>query len=131
MREISIVTKERDQLVDITSTVNDTLKSAPSDNGLCLVFVPHTTAAVTVNEGADPDVRTDILKIMKKAVPADAGYRHSEGNSDSHAKCSLFGVSLPLIFRDRRLLLGQWQSVYFCEFDGPRTRKVIIHVIPG
>ena len=130
LTELVIRTASRDQMLDITSEVNGALKALPHENGLCVVFVPHTTASVTINEGADPDVRADILKTLKKTVPRDAGYSHGEGNSDSHVKCSLFGVSLAVIVRGRRLLLGRWQSLYFCEFDGPRTRKVVIHVVP-
>jgi len=129
-KEITVSSSEREQLVDITRDVNEVLRASPSSEGVCLVFALHTTAGLTVNEGADPAVRGDILKALKKAVPHDAGYGHSEGNSDSHVKCSLFGVSLPLMFSRRSLVLGQWQSVYLCEFDGPRERKVVIHVLP-
>ena len=129
-KELVIRTTDRGQMKDITQDLNDALKASPSANGLCVVFVPHTTAGVTINESADPAVRSDILKALARSVPADAGYGHSEGNSDSHVKSSLFGVSLTLVFHDRRLMLGQWQAVYFCEFDGPRTRKVILHVVP-
>ena len=130
LKELVIRTYGRDQMKDITADVNDALKTSPSPDGLCIVFVPHTTAGVTVNESADPAVRSDILKALARAVPPDAGYGHSEGNSDSHVKSSLVGVSLTLLFNERRLTLGRWQAVYFCEFDGPRTRKVILHVVP-
>jgi secondary thiamine-phosphate synthase enzyme len=130
LKELVIRTSARGQMKDITADVNDALASSPSPDGLCVVFVPHTTAAVTVNESADPAVRTDILAALDRAVPRDAGYGHDEGNSDSHVKSSLFGPSLTLLFSGRRLVLGRWQAVYFCEFDGPRTRKVVIHAVP-
>ena len=130
MTSFTLNTQARFEMIDITERVADLVRKSGIGRGLCHVFVPHTTAAVTINESADPAVRSDILKALARSVPADAGYGHSEGNSDSHVKSSLFGVSLTLVFHDRRLMLGQWQAVYFCEFDGPRTRKVILHVVP-
>ena len=126
MKEITIRTSKRNELIDIT---NEITKHLTKEKGMCFVYVPHTTAAVTINEGADPDVRRDISRFLEKLIPVSADFRHFEGNSDSHIKSSLVGPSEWLIIKNRKLVLGRWQSVYFCEFDGPRTRKVIIHEI--
>lgn len=124
-----ISTSKRSQMIDITAKVADVVRKSNVTDGVCTVFVPHTTAAVTINENADPDVVHDILKQMDKIVAANDSYRHREGNSAAHIKSSMFGFSESIIIEDGRLVLGTWQGIYFCEFDGPRTRKVYISLI--
>jgi secondary thiamine-phosphate synthase enzyme len=113
-------------MVDITSLVQKEVSRSGIGEGLCTVYVPHTTAGITINEGADPAVCQDILAKLNEWVPPNAGYRHMEGNADSHIKASLMGSSISIIVEGGRLLLGTWQKVFFCEFDGPRSRKVYV-----
>lgn len=122
------VNTPRQGFVDITGRVNEIVKKSRVVQGLCQVFIPHTTAAVTINENADPDVVSDMLKALDAIVP-DLDYRHSEGNSPAHVKSSLLGCSLTIPIADSRLYLGTWQGIYLCEFDGPRTRRVCITVV--
>ena len=126
---INVKTKSRNEMVDITPAVNKELSRSGAANGTCLVYVPHTTAGITVNEGADPAVCTDILNKLKDLVPANAGYRHMEGNADSHIKASLMGSSVTVLVEEGRLVLGTWQKIFFCEFDGPRSRKAYLSVL--
>lgn len=112
------------ELIDITSEVQEMVLAAGVSDGLCMVYVPHTTAAVTINESADPSVRSDILTILNKIIPWKAKYRHLEGNSAAHIKSTIVGASELIAVADGKLLLGTWQGIFFCEFDGPRTRKV-------
>jgi secondary thiamine-phosphate synthase enzyme len=121
---ISVETDSRTDMVDITALVQKELAKAGVKDGLCVVYVPHTTAGITINEGADPDVCTDILSKLNELVPAHRGYHHTEGNADSHIKASLMGSSVSVIVENGRLVLGTWQKIFFCEFDGPRSRKV-------
>ena len=114
--------------IDITGQVRKIVASGNVQNGLCQIFVPHTTAGVTINENADPDVVTDMLAALGKIVP-DLHYRHSEGNSPAHVKSSLVGCSITVPISEGRLCLGTWQGIYFCEFDGPRTRKVWVQLV--
>ena len=114
--------------IDITGQVRKIVASGNVQNGLCQIFVPHTTAGVTINENADPDVVTDMLAALGKIVP-DLHYRHSEGNSPAHVKSSLVGCSITVPISEGRLCLGTWQGIYFCEFDGPRTRKVWVNLV--
>ena len=130
MEQISVSTGRRTELVDITHRVEDLVQRAGVENALCTIFVPHTTAAVTINENADPSVPYDILKIVDSLIPFEAGYRHSEGNSAAHIKSSLVGVSLQVVVEGGRLRLGTWQGIYFAEFDGPRSRKVWVAFSP-
>lgn len=125
---IGIKTKSRNEMVDITSLVRRELTNLGIKEGVCVVYVPHTTAGVTINEGADPSVSSDILNKLKELVPANAGYSHMEGNSDSHIKASLMGSSVSVIVEDGNLILGTWQKIFFCEFDGPRSRKVYLQI---
>jgi secondary thiamine-phosphate synthase enzyme len=118
-------------MIDITASVQAEIDSEKISDGLCIVFCPHTTAAITINENADPDVPRDIISALEKAVPLSAGYRHSEGNSAAHVKSSLVGASEIVIIEKGRLVLGTWQSIFFCEFDGPRTRKFSIKILPA
>ncbi len=131
MERCTIVTSSRNEFVDITAKVQKVVADAGVREGICLLYVPHTTAGITVNEGADPSVRADILAHMAKQVPHHAGYRHLEGNADAHIKSMLVGVSEVLPVQGGRLHLGRWQSIFFCEFDGPRTRQVFVQLIGG
>lgn len=131
MRELSVQTPTREVLVDITTRVRHSVaESHPDMTGLVHVFVPHTTAGVTINEGADPAVIRDIVDGLERFVPLDAGYRHSEGNSDGHIKASLIGSSVTVPVEQGKLRLGTWQSIYLAEFDGPRTRRVWVTCLP-
>jgi secondary thiamine-phosphate synthase enzyme len=131
MKEISVQTHSRVEMIDITAAVQKAIREERIEEGICLVYTPHTTAAVTINENADPDVPRDILAALEKAVPFSANYRHAEGNSAAHVKSSLVGASELMIIENGRLVLGTWQSIFFCEFDGPRSRKVLISIIAG
>ena len=126
--EIEISTSSRNQLVDITGALADEVAKSGVENGTCHVYVPHTTAGVTINENADPDVARDILVGLARLVPAQGDYRHAEGNSDAHIKALLAGFSAMVPVIDGRPALGTWQGVYLCEFDGPRRRRVFIGV---
>ena len=121
---IPVTTRSRTEMVDITTAVQKELSREGLKDGFCVVYVPHTTAGVTINEGADPAVCHDILSKLNEMVPPDAGYRHREGNSDSHIKASLMGSSVTVMVENGKLVLGTWQKIFFCEFDGPRSRKV-------
>ena len=127
MTTISVKTHKRCDMVDITSEVRRIIRDSEMVSGLAVVHVPHTTAAVTINENADPDVVHDILLTLDEILPQlRKGYLHNEGNSDAHIKSSLFGPSLTVIVEDGEPVLGTWQGIYFCEFDGPRNRKCIV-----
>jgi secondary thiamine-phosphate synthase enzyme len=117
------------ELIDITAKIQDAVLSAGIGQGLCMLYVPHTTAAITINESADPSVKEDILMIIDKIIPWKAGYRHLEGNSPAHIKSTLVGSSELIAIENNRLVLGTWQGIFFCEFDGPRTRKVHVRLI--
>ena len=121
---ITVKTGSRTEFVDITADVQKAVKESGIQSGLCMVYVPHTTAAVTINESADPSVKKDILMILNRVVPWQAEYRHLEGNSPAHVKSTLVGASELVMVENGRLLLGTLQGIFFCEFDGPRTRKV-------
>lgn len=121
-------THARTEMVDITSKIQQSVKESGIESGICTVFVPHTTAGITINENADPDVVSDILKEVNKIVPFEDGYLHMEGNSAAHIKASLFGFSQQIIVEGGRLILGTWQGIYFCEFDGPRNREVYVKI---
>lgn len=126
MKEISVRSSSRFEMIDITEAVRQAAREGKIDSGVVLVYTPHTTAAVTINENADPDVPRDLLAALDRIVPLSANYRHTEGNSAAHVKSSLVGASEMVIIENGRLVLGTWQSIFFCEFDGPRSRKVII-----
>lgn len=128
--QFTVKTRSQTEMVDITAGVQDVIRDNGLDAGLCLVFVPHTTAAVTINESADPSVKADMLKVINQLVPWEAGYRHMEGNSPAHIKSTLVGASELIAVEKGRLVLGTWQGVFFCEFDGPRTRKVQVNILP-
>ncbi|MFH1622740.1 MAG: secondary thiamine-phosphate synthase enzyme YjbQ [Candidatus Omnitrophota bacterium] len=126
METIDIRTSKRDELIDITDQVQRIVSKSKIKEGLCFVFVPHTTAGITINENADPSVRKDILYELNKIVPRDDNYAHSEGNSAAHIKASILGFSVTIFFANGQLQLGTWQGIYFAEFDGPRTRQFCI-----
>ncbi len=129
VRFIQVTSRSRNELIDITGRVEELVRDAGVANGVCHLFSLHTTGAVTVNEGADPSVQRDIAAFLKRLVPVDAGFAHVEGNSDAHVKTALAGTSQTLIIDGGRLLLGTWQAVYFCEFDGPRSRKIAVKIV--
>ena len=125
---ISVRTSSRIEMVDITSQIQKEVDTSGIQDGICIAYVPHTTAGITINEGADPAVCRDITDKLNSLVPPGAGYRHMEGNADSHIKATLVGSSVTIIVEAGRLVLGTWQKVFFCEFDGPRSRRVYVKV---
>jgi len=131
MHEFQIRTTTKVEMIDITDEVTETTRKSGVRSGLCTVFVPHTTAGITINENADPAVKTDMIKEINKIVPFDDHYSHGEGNAAAHIKSTLYSPSLTLVIEDGRLVLGTWQGIYLCEFDGPRYRKVYVKVIEG
>jgi secondary thiamine-phosphate synthase enzyme len=122
--QFTVKTRSQTELIDMTASVQEAVQDSGLEEGLCFVFIPHTTAAVTINESADPSVRSDMLKVINQVIPWEAGYRHMEGNSPAHIKATLVGASELIAVEKGRLVLGTWQGVFFCEFDGPRSRKV-------
>ena len=128
---LSVKTDSHTQMKDITRLIQDEVGKSGVKDGLCVVFTPHTTAAVTINENADPDVVRDLNMELGKIIPWEDGYHHIEGNSAAHLKSSLVGASEHIIIEDGSLLLGTWQGIYFCEYDGPRSRKVIVKIMEG
>ncbi len=129
MKTLTVNSNKQVEMIDITHEVRSSIRDADITDGLAIVYTPHTTAAITINENADPDVTRDIIMEINKIVPLQDGYRHMEGNSAAHIKSSLFGASETLIINNGEPVLGTWQSIYFCEFDGPRRRKVHLQVI--
>jgi secondary thiamine-phosphate synthase enzyme len=129
IKYIHLKTGSHVEFVDITERVKDLVGEAGVQNGMCYLFVPHTTAAVTVNEHADPDVVQDIIARLDSIAPANVKYRHMEGNAPAHVKAALTGSSLSLMVEEGRLQLGTWQGIFFCEFDGPRQRSLMIKII--
>jgi secondary thiamine-phosphate synthase enzyme len=126
---LSVKTGSRTELLDMTSRVQEVVRQSGVSEGVCHLFVPHTTAAVTINENVDPTVKADILMVLNKVISDREPYRHSEGNSPAHIKASLFGPQLTILVSQGRLVLGTWQGVFFCEFDGPRSRKLHVKVV--
>ena len=131
MQTVTVKTGNRTEFVDITGQVQAAVREAGCKRGLCLVYVPHTTAAVTINESADPSVQRDIQLILNKIVPWHDDYRHMEGNSPAHVKSTLVGASETIAVEGGKLVLGTWQGLFFCEFDGPRTRRVHVRCLSG
>jgi len=131
MKTLRVKTDRRTQLVDVTDQVARIVADTGVTNGVCYVFVPHTTAAVTINEHFDPDVATDVEGALDRLIPVKGPYRHAEGNSDSHMKAILVGASATIFLEKGKLALGRWQGVFFCEFDGPRDRQMQVKVVPG
>lgn len=124
MEKINIRTDKRIDLIDITDKVQRVVSQSKIQDGICFLFCPHTTAGITINENADPSVRSDIINTLNKLIPENANYAHAEGNADSHIKSSLFGSSLIIFIEDGQLKFGTWQGIFFCEGDGPRPREV-------
>ena len=130
IHKLEIQTHGREEMIDITESVNEIIRHSPSDSGYVICFVPHTTAGITINENADPDVRTDVLSVLRERFPQSDRYAHREGNSDAHIKASLIGFTVQALFEDRSIVLGRWQGIFFCEFDGPRNRQLIVKLVP-
>ena len=128
---VTVKTGSKTEMVDMTARIQEAVSASGMTQGLCMVYVPHTTAGVTINESADPSVKRDIMMVLNQVIPWKADYRHLEGNSPAHVKSSLIGASETIIVKDSNLVLGTWQGIFFCEFDGPRTRKVHIKLISG
>jgi secondary thiamine-phosphate synthase enzyme len=126
---VQVKSKTQTEFIDITPDIQNTVKASGIGNGFCMLYVPHTTAGITINESADPSVKSDILMILNKIVPWEAGYGHLEGNSPAHIKATLVGASELIAVENDRLVLGTWQGIFFCEFDGPRTRKVHVRFL--
>jgi secondary thiamine-phosphate synthase enzyme len=126
MTSLTIRTVAQCEMIDITGRITEEVRKSGIKDGICHLFIPHTTAAITINENADPDVPRDILTAMDQLIPLSDHYRHTEGNAAAHIKASLFGTSQTVFIKDGRLVLGTWQSLFFCEFDGPRTRTVLV-----
>ncbi|MBN2067531.1 MAG: YjbQ family protein [Candidatus Diapherotrites archaeon] len=129
--EIPIKSKKRNELIDITGEVQKAVEKAKLKEGLCVVYSPHTTAAVVVTEGADPSVQTDLINALNRLVPVAGPYTHREGNSDAHIKSAIIGNSRLIFIKNSKLLLGTWESCYFVEADGPRQRKIFVKIIEG
>ena len=131
MIRLDVTSRQQTEMIAITDDVRRAVGELGIGDGVCHVFVPHTTAAVTINEAADPMVARDVLRVLDRLIPfADPEYRHAEGNSDSHVKTSLFGPGLTLLIHEGRLVLGTWQGVFLAEWDGPRTRRVVARISP-
>lgn len=129
LKKLTVKTTVEQQFIEITRQVQNTVKELGLNNGVVVVYVPHTTAGVTINENGDPDVVRDLLTSFERVFPVEGDYRHFEGNSHAHIKTSLMGSSCTIPVENGKLLLGTWQGIYFCEFDGPRSRRVIIKVV--
>jgi secondary thiamine-phosphate synthase enzyme len=129
MKEIIVNSRKKNDMIEITSDVNNIIKESKVQNGFVIVYVPHTTAGITINEGADPSVQRDIIETLKNIIPENSDYHHMEGNSDAHIKASLIGSSITVLIKNKKLVLGTWQSIFFFEGDGPRNRKVYLEII--
>ena len=128
MSELKVSSKNRNEMIDITHDVQEIVEQEKIVDGFVVVYVPHTTAGITINEGADPSVQRDIIKTLEKIIPESGYYHHSEGNSDAHIKASLIGSSVTVLINDNKLVLGTWQHIFFYEGDGPRNRKLYVDV---
>ena len=128
---LSIKSTTRTELIDITSQIQKAVRSSSVSEGICMLYVPHTTAAITINESADPSVASDIMMVLNEVIPWKHDYRHLEGNSAAHIKSTLVGASEVIAIENNSLILGTWQGIFFCEFDGPRTRKVHMRLMKG
>lgn len=127
---IEVITHHRTELVDITDKVSEIIKKSKVADGTAIIYIPHTTAAVTINENYDPSVRDDINTILNKLIPHNYAYTHTEGNADAHIKAAIIGSSRTIFVEDGKILFGTWQGIFFCEFDGPRKRKVFVKIFP-
>lgn len=131
MEKFIVSSSQETQIIDITSQLQSIVSSSKIEEGVCHVFIPHTTAGIAINENADPDVKADMLMEINKVIPFQDNYRHMEGNSAAHIKATLFGNSQTVLIENGRIQLGTWQGIFFCEFDGPRTRKVHMRLMKG
>lgn len=129
LKVLNIKSKAKTEFIDITDDVHEAIKESGIKSGVCYIYVPHTTAGITINEGADPSVKRDILTTLNRIIPFEGDYQHMEGNSPAHIKATIVGTSKFVVIEDGKALFGTWQSVYFCEFDGPRHRRAIIKII--
>lgn len=129
VRYINVKSRARTEFIDITEKIQEVLKETGIMSGICQLFIPHTTAGITINEGADPSVQRDIQALLNRLIPFDGDYHHREGNSSAHIKASLVGISQDVFIDEGRLVLGTWQSIFFCEFDGPRHRRVALKFV--
>lgn len=129
IKTLNIKSRSKTEFIDITDEIHEAIKESGIKSGVCCIYVPHTTAGVTINEGADPSVKRDILTTLNRLIPFEGDYRHMEGNSAAHIKSTLVGASATVLIEDGKAVLGTWQSVYFCEFDGPRHRRAIVRII--
>jgi len=127
-KELSVSSTKREELIDITGIIKDQVSRLDVDEGSCILYTPHTTAGILINENYDPSVKSDILNRLSEIAPVNTGYSHSEGNADSHIKASLIGNSVNLLMKSGKIILGQWECIFFSEFDGPRDRKVYMMV---
>lgn len=130
LKRLEVKTTTRTQLIDITSFIKSFLKAEDINSGIIMVYVPHTTCGITINENADPSVKEDILSVLDRLVPSNGAYRHLEGNSDAHIKSSILGSSVTVFVESNALVLGTWQGIFLAEFDGPRTRSVLLKIMP-
>jgi len=128
MTVLTVKTSHREELVDVTRQVQEAANKTGIESGIVICFVPHTTAGITINEDADPDVQRDIIDKLSREIPRDDGFHHAEGNSDAHIKASLMGSSVQVLLENGQLALGRWQGIFFCEFDGPRSRQLLVKV---
>ena len=131
IKNINLNSSKRSEFIDITARIEKLVEASNISDGVCHLYVPHTTAAVTINEGADPSVKRDIITSLDKLIPHSGDYLHMEGNSDAHIKATLTGSSETVLIEKGSLLLGTWQSIYFCEFDGPRSRQLMVKIVKG
>ncbi len=131
IKKLDIQTNAEDSLIDITRRIEEAVRESKVGAGLCVIYVPHTTAGVTINENADPSVRRDLLMTLAQTAPDSLPYAHAEGNASAHVKASLVGSSASVFIEDGRLRLGTWQGIFFCEFDGPRQRHVLVKILPA
>lgn len=131
MEKISVSTKKRNEFVELTSKIEEIVRKIDIENGVCFIYVPHTTCGLTINENADPSVKKDIMDKLEQLVPENDRYSHMEGNSDAHIKSSILGHSLTVFVENGSLQLGTWQGIFLCEFDGPRTRQVWLKIFRG
>jgi len=129
MKELKVITKKRNEMIDITVDVQKLIEKEDIQEGFVIIYVPHTTAGITINEGADPSVQKDIIEILNRIIPESDNYMHSEGNSDAHIKATIIGSSVTVLIDNSRLVLGTWQHIFFYEGDGPRSRKVYLKII--
>lgn len=129
IRHINVKSRARTEFIDITEKIQEVIKEENVREGVCFIYVPHTTAGITINEGADPSVQRDIISTLNRLIPFEGDYHHREGNADAHIKSTLVGVSQVVLIESGRLSLGTWQAIYFCEFDGPRHRRVHLKIL--